>query len=29
MKFKKVTPLKGELQIPGDKSISHRIVMFV
>ncbi|MDU4973648.1 MAG: 3-phosphoshikimate 1-carboxyvinyltransferase, partial [Hungatella hathewayi] len=28
MKFKKVTPLKGELQIPGDKSISHRSVMF-
>ena len=28
MKFKKATPLKGELQIPGDKSISHRSVMF-
>ncbi|MBT9778427.1 3-phosphoshikimate 1-carboxyvinyltransferase [Clostridium sp. MCC353] len=28
MKFKKVTGLKGEITVPGDKSISHRSVMF-
>jgi 3-phosphoshikimate 1-carboxyvinyltransferase len=28
MKFTKATPLKGEITIPGDKSISHRSVMF-
>lgn len=28
MKFQKVHSLKGELRIPGDKSISHRAVMF-
>ena len=28
MKFKKVTGLKGEVTVPGDKSISHRSVMF-
>ncbi|MDO5422937.1 MAG: 3-phosphoshikimate 1-carboxyvinyltransferase [Eubacteriales bacterium] len=28
MKFTKSTPLKGEVAIPGDKSISHRAVMF-
>ena len=28
MKFKKASPLKGEVHIPGDKSISHRSVMF-
>lgn len=28
MKFKKACPLKGELTVPGDKSISHRSVMF-
>lgn len=28
MKFTKSTPLKGIIQIPGDKSISHRAVMF-
>ena len=28
MKFSKVTRLKGEVTIPGDKSISHRSVMF-
>lgn len=27
MKFTKSLPLKGELTIPGDKSISHRAVM--
>lgn len=27
MKFKKVNSLKGEITIPGDKSISHRAVM--
>ncbi len=27
MKFSKVPPLKGEITIPGDKSISHRSVM--
>lgn len=28
MKFQKVSKLQGELTIPGDKSISHRSVMF-
>lgn len=28
MKFTKACPLKGEITIPGDKSISHRSVMF-
>lgn len=28
MKFTKASPLKGELIIPGDKSTSHRSVMF-
>lgn len=28
MKFTKSIPLKGIIQIPGDKSISHRAVMF-
>lgn len=28
MKFKKVSELKGEIAIPGDKSVSHRSVMF-
>ena len=28
MKFTKSSPLKGEITIPGDKSISHRSVMF-
>lgn len=28
MKFTQSTPLKGIIQIPGDKSISHRAVMF-
>lgn len=28
MKFQKVNTLKGEVTIPGDKSISHRAVMF-
>lgn len=28
MKFQKVNSLKGEVTIPGDKSISHRAVMF-
>jgi len=28
MKFKKVNGLKGEVTIPGDKSVSHRSVMF-
>ena len=28
MIFKKSTPLRGELAVPGDKSISHRAVMF-
>ena len=27
MKFTKSIPLKGELRVPGDKSISHRGVM--
>ena len=28
MEFKKVNACKGEITIPGDKSISHRAVMF-
>ena len=28
MIFKKHSPLKGEITVPGDKSISHRAVMF-
>ncbi|PPK81884.1 3-phosphoshikimate 1-carboxyvinyltransferase [Lacrimispora xylanisolvens] len=28
MKFTKTSPLRGELSIPGDKSISHRSIMF-
>lgn len=28
MKFTKSSPLRGEITIPGDKSISHRSVMF-
>ena len=28
MKFRKCGSLRGELTIPGDKSISHRSVMF-
>lgn len=28
MKFRKCTGLKGEITVPGDKSISHRSVMF-
>ena len=28
MEFKKSGPLKGEITVPGDKSISHRAVMF-
>ncbi len=28
MNFRKCGPLKGEIQVPGDKSISHRSVMF-
>ena len=27
MKFRKTEALKGEVTIPGDKSISHRAVM--
>ncbi|MEE1191595.1 MAG: 3-phosphoshikimate 1-carboxyvinyltransferase, partial [Blautia sp.] len=27
MIFKKSSPLKGKVTIPGDKSISHRAVM--
>ena len=27
MKFSKSAPLKGEVTVPGDKSISHRSVM--
>ena len=27
MKFSKSAPLKGEVTVPGDKSISHRAVM--
>lgn len=28
MEIKKITNLRGEIQVPGDKSISHRAVMF-
>ena len=28
MEFRKSGPLKGEITVPGDKSISHRAVMF-
>ena len=28
MKFRRAAALKGELAVPGDKSISHRAVMF-
>ena len=28
MEIKKLTNLRGELTVPGDKSISHRAVMF-
>ena len=28
MEIKKQTNLRGELTVPGDKSISHRAVMF-
>ncbi|MBP8049411.1 MAG: hypothetical protein KAY52_04150, partial [Blautia sp.] len=28
MEIKKLTNLHGELTVPGDKSISHRAVMF-
>ncbi len=28
MKFRKATGLRGEITVPGDKSISHRAVMF-
>lgn len=28
MEFQKTNALKGELQVPGDKSISHRSIMF-
>ena len=28
MKFKKISGLRGEITVPGDKSISHRAVMF-
>ncbi len=28
MKFKKISHLRGEVTVPGDKSISHRSVMF-
>ena len=28
MKFNKINGLRGEVSIPGDKSISHRSVMF-
>ena len=27
MKFRKSVPLKGEVTVPGDKSVSHRSVM--
>lgn len=27
MKFRKINPLRGEITVPGDKSISHRAVM--
>ena len=28
MKFKRVQALKGTVRVPGDKSISHRSIMF-
>ena len=28
MNIKKINPLRGEIEIPGDKSISHRAIMF-
>ena len=28
MKFQKISGLRGEITVPGDKSISHRAVMF-
>lgn len=28
MFFKRSAPLRGEITVPGDKSISHRAVMF-
>ena len=28
MKFTRAKALKGEITVPGDKSISHRAVMF-
>ena len=28
MEIQKIRSLKGELAVPGDKSISHRAVMF-
>ena len=28
MKFSRINGLRGELAVPGDKSISHRSVMF-
>jgi 3-phosphoshikimate 1-carboxyvinyltransferase len=28
MSYQKSNPLKGSISIPGDKSISHRAVMF-
>ena len=28
MNFEKIKTLKGEITVPGDKSISHRAVMF-
>ena len=28
MDFKRASALKGEVTVPGDKSISHRAVMF-
>ena len=28
MNFKRINGLKGEVTIPGDKSISHRAIMF-
>ena len=28
MEFKKVSSLKGSVTVPGDKSISHRAIMF-
>ena len=27
MRFTKSAPLKGEITVPGDKSISHRAIM--